>query len=149
MGALPRCLPSRRELLMWRSGLARQTYSETRVRFPNGTRSNLHNSSTRFHCTLIIGSLDSSGRLKDPAPILGLDWLQGPAITDVKHPRIRGGLDLAFVAAPEPVFTLSHAHPVDIAGSPTLNQRLDRRGSNSVAASNQRIDPDQPIGSSM
>src|SRR5882724_7657133 len=26
----------------------------TRVRFPNGTRSNLLNSSSRFHCTLII-----------------------------------------------------------------------------------------------
>src|SRR5437879_7523574 len=38
--------------------------SKTRVRFPNGTRSNLQNSSTRFHCTLI-----SSGTA--PWPLVG------------------------------------------------------------------------------
>jgi hypothetical protein len=30
---------------------------------PDGTRSNLHNSSTRFHCTLIIRSLAPFGRV--------------------------------------------------------------------------------------
>jgi hypothetical protein len=44
---------------------------------PNGTRSNLQNSSTRFHCTLITGSLTSSRRLTGPAPVLGLDVVRG------------------------------------------------------------------------
>ena len=46
-------------------------------RGPNGTRSNLQNSSTRFHCSLIIGSLAPSGRPTGPVVALGLDVAAG------------------------------------------------------------------------
>ena len=59
---------------------------------PNGIRSNLHNSSTRFHCTLIIRSLAPSGFLTAQHRFLVWMWLRGPAITDVELACLRGRL---------------------------------------------------------
>jgi hypothetical protein len=55
----------------------------TRVRFSNGTRANLHNSSTRFHCALIIGSLAPSGRPTGPVVVAAGAWFE-PSTFDLE-----------------------------------------------------------------
>jgi hypothetical protein len=83
---------------------------------PKGTRSNLHNSSPRFHCPLIIGLVGPSGLLVGRPPVFGLDVVaEAPQSTEyatcdppTSPSSARRNRSCAFLTRPEQMSGLSH-----------------------------------------